>query len=55
MTKKQFKKALIDADMTQRELAKQIGVTHIYVNMLVSGRRPLNERISAKIKTALKK
>jgi transcriptional regulator with XRE-family HTH domain len=55
MTKKQIKKALIDADMSQKDLAREIGVTHIYVNMLLAGRRPINDRISAKIKQALKK
>ena len=37
---KRVRKRLIDLDMTQRELAKKVGMRESYLGDILSGRRP---------------
>lgn len=57
-TGKQIKKALIDLDMRQYDLAQELGVSTIYVRYIVAERRKapvLREQIAQYLATELKR
>jgi plasmid maintenance system antidote protein VapI len=51
---KELKKKMIDAGITGRELATRIGVHHIYISMMVRGKRPISANMRNKIALVLK-
>ena len=52
--KKYVKKLMLDRNLTQIQLAKNIGISQSYLSLILSKSRNLNEDIALKLAKALK-